>query len=167
MSAVPLREPRRTVRLIVNGEARTIADVPVRKTLADLLREDLHLTGTHLGCEHGVCGTCTVLLNGRTARACLLLAVQVEGAEVVTVEGLAADPALTRLRRAFVAHQALQCGFCTPGILATVVELLSERPRPTREDVREALSGHLCRCTGYLPIIEAVLAVAMERPASM
>ena len=167
MSAVPLREPRRTVRLIVNVEARTIVDVPVRKTLADLLREDLHLTGTHLGCEHGVCGTCTVLLNGRTARACLLLAVQVEGAEVVTVEGLAADPALTRLRRAFVAHQALQCGFCTPGILATVVELLSERPRPTREDVREALSGHLCRCTGYLPIIEAVLAVAMERPASM
>jgi aerobic-type carbon monoxide dehydrogenase small subunit (CoxS/CutS family) len=144
---------------MVNGEPRTVDGVPVRKTLADLLREDLRLTGTHLGCEHGVCGACTVLVNGRTVRACLLLAVQADGAEVVTVEGLAADPAWAPLRRAFVVHQALQCGFCTPGILATVVELLRERSQPDAEEVREALGGHLCRCTGYLPIVEAVMAV--------
>jgi aerobic-type carbon monoxide dehydrogenase small subunit (CoxS/CutS family) len=156
------REVRRTLRLTVNGEPRTVEAVPVRKTLADLLREDLRLTGTHLGCEHGVCGACTVLVNGRTARACLLLAIQADGAEVVTVEGLAADPAWASLRQAFVVHQALQCGFCTPGILATMVELLRERSQPGVDEVRDALAGHLCRCTGYLPIVEAVRAVVRD-----
>lgn len=152
-------EQTSTITLRVNGSDRTVT-VPVRKTLADTLREDLGLTGTHLGCEHGACGACTVLIDGRTARTCLTLAVQAEGAEITTVEGLAQDYRLDGLRAAFVAHQGLQCGFCTPGMLAVAAELLQQGRPLTREEVRVHISGNLCRCTGYLPIIAAILAAA-------
>ena len=149
----------RTVRLHVNGREyeRT---VEVRKTLADLLREDLDLTGTHLGCEHGVCGACTVLLEGAPARACLMLAVQADGAHLLTVEGLADGERLHPLQDAFWAHHGLQCGYCTPGILLTAKAFLDEHPRPTRAEIREMLAGNLCRCTGYQFIVDAVLAAA-------
>ena len=149
----------RTVRLHVNGREyeRT---VEVRKTLADLLREDLDLTGTHLGCEHGVCGACTVLLDGAPARACLMLAVQADGAHLLTVEGLADGERLHPLQDAFWAHHGLQCGYCTPGILLTAKAFLDEHPRPTRAEIREMLAGNLCRCTGYQFIVDAVLAAA-------
>ena len=149
----------RTVRLHVNGREyeRT---VEVRKTLADLLREDLDLTGTHLGCEHGVCGACTVLLEGAPARACLMLAVQADGAHLLTVEGLADGERLHPLQNAFWAHHGLQCGYCTPGILLTAKAFLDEHPRPTRAEIREMLAGNLCRCTGYQFIVDAVLAAA-------
>ena len=149
----------RTVRLHVNGREyeRT---VEVRKTLADLLREDLDLTGTHLGCEHGVCGACTVLLDGAPARACLMLAVQADGARLLTVEGLADGERLHPLQKAFWTHHGLQCGYCTPGILLTAKAFLDEHPRPTRMEIREMLAGNLCRCTGYQFIVDAVLAAA-------
>jgi aerobic-type carbon monoxide dehydrogenase small subunit (CoxS/CutS family) len=148
------------VRLTVNG--RTYAkNVAVRQSLADFLREELHLTGTHLGCEHGVCGACTVLMNGRSVRSCLTLAVQAGGADILTVEGLsAADGTLHPLQEAFHRHFALQCGYCTPGFLITAMELLRENPNPSEREVREALSGNLCRCTGYNAIVDAVLAMA-------
>lgn len=152
-------EETRTICLRVNGTDYTVT-VPVRKTLADTLREDLRLTGTHVACEHGVCGACTVLVNGRSARSCLMLAVQAVGAEIATVEGLASDPQLAPLREAFVSHQALQCGFCTPGMLAVATELLQQGTPLTAEEVRSHLAGNLCRCTGYLPIISAVLGAA-------
>jgi aerobic-type carbon monoxide dehydrogenase small subunit (CoxS/CutS family) len=144
----------------VNGKAHE-KTVAVRLSLADFLRERLHLTGTHLGCEHGVCGACTVLMNGRSVRSCLTLAVQADGADILTVEGLgAADGALHPLQEAFHRNFALQCGYCTPGFLITALEFLRDNPDPSEREVREALSGNLCRCTGYQPIVDAVLAVA-------
>ncbi|MFP6735176.1 MAG: (2Fe-2S)-binding protein [Rhodospirillales bacterium] len=141
----------------VNGEAVEL-EVEPRLSLADCLRDNLHLTGTHLGCEHGVCGACTVIVNGEAVRSCLMLAVQADGENVVTVEGLSDDAALTPLQTAFRKHHALQCGFCTPGIITTAHALLSEEPNADAGRVREVLSGNLCRCTGYIPIVEAVLA---------
>ena len=153
-----LPKPRR-VRLTVNGTAyeRT---VEARLTLADFLREELHLTGTHLGCEHGVCGACTVLFEGRTARSCLMLAVQANGKDVRTVEGLAPTGELNPLQTAFWDKHGLQCGYCTPGVLMTLTELLAANTAPTEGEVREALSGHLCRCTGYHNIVAAALEAA-------
>ena len=143
-------------RFTVNGKAVEVG-VPARMTLADCLRHELRLTGTHLGCEHGVCGACTVIVNGDAVRSCLMLAVQAEGAEVVTVEGLSNDAALTPLQASFRKHGALQCGFCTPGMITTAHALLSEEPDADADRVRDVLSGNLCRCTGYVPIVEAVL----------
>ena len=144
-----------TVRLTVNGRAIERV-VPARRSLADFLREDLGLTGTHVGCEHGVCGACTVLVDGRTARACLMLAAQCDGARVTTIEGLTPPESLSPLQATFRECHALQCGFCTPGMIVTAHELLAENPRPTREEIREALSGNLCMCTGYVNIVTAV-----------
>tara|TARA_B100001179_G_C18401748_1_gene322006 strand:- start:126 stop:596 length:471 start_codon:yes stop_codon:yes gene_type:complete len=140
----------------VNGKkfART---VEVRLTLADFLREDLDLTGTHLGCEHGVCGACTILINGQAVRSCLMLAVQANGSEITTVEGLSADGELNSLQSAFQENHALQCGFCTPGMLITATAFLRDNPHPTEEQAREAISGNICRCTGYSSIVKAVL----------
>jgi len=140
----------------VNGKkfART---VEVRLTLADFLREDLDLTGTHLGCEHGVCGACTILVNGQAVRSCLMLAVQANGSEITTVEGLSADGELNSLQSAFQENHALQCGFCTPGMLITATAFLRDNPHPTEEQAREAISGNICRCTGYSSIVKAVL----------
>jgi carbon-monoxide dehydrogenase small subunit len=150
----------RAISVTVNG-ARREAEVPVRLTLADFLRHTLELTGTHLGCEHGVCGACTVLLDDRAVRSCLLLAVQANGREVTTVEGLAPKAGgLHPLQEAFRDHHGLQCGFCTPGMLTTLVEFLRENPDPTPAEVRIAISGNLCRCTGYQGIVDAVLAAA-------
>jgi carbon-monoxide dehydrogenase small subunit len=149
------------IALTVNG-APVRAAVEPRQSLADFLREGLALTGTHLGCEHGACGACTVLLDGAAVRSCLMFAVQADGGEVVTVEGLARGEALSPLQRAFRAHHALQCGFCTPGFLVAATALLDENPDPTPDEVRAALSGHVCRCTGYVGIVEAVLAAAKE-----
>lgn len=149
-----MTEPVRTVTLSVNGVRRTLT-VPVRKTLVDVLREDLGLTGTHIGCEHGVCGACTVLLDGEPVRSCLLLAVQAEGHEVTTVEALGTPDRLHPLQQAFWECHALQCGFCTPGFLMTLVAFLRENPNPTREEIREAIAGNLCRCTGYQHIVDA------------
>jgi len=148
-----------TVRLTVNGVAREGRCVP-RKLLVDFLREDLALTGTHVGCEHGICGACTILVNGEAARSCLMLAVQADGAEITTVEGLMSDGALHPLQEAFREHHGLQCGFCTPGMLLTALDLLRTHPDPTEEQVREGLSAVLCRCTGYHGIIKAVQAAA-------
>ncbi len=140
----------------VNGSAIEV-DVEPRMSLADCLRHELHLTGTHLACEHGVCGACTVLVDGEAVRSCLMLAVQADGRKVVTVEGLSSDEALSPLQAAFRRHNALQCGFCTPGMITTAHALLTEEPDCDADRVREVLSGNLCRCTGYIPIIEAVL----------
>jgi aerobic-type carbon monoxide dehydrogenase small subunit (CoxS/CutS family) len=150
----------RAIALAVNG-ARVERTVETRLSLADFLRSELGLTGTHIGCEHGVCGACTVLLDGASVRSCLLLAVQAAGRRVTTVEGLAGpDGALSPLQQAFWEHNALQCGFCTPGMLASLTELLAMNPRPDERDVREAISGNLCRCTGYQAIVAATLAAA-------
>ena len=149
----------RAISVTVNGMRRE-AEVPVRLTLADFLRQRLELTGTHLGCEHGVCGACTVLLDGRAVRSCLLLAVQANGREVTTVEGIAPAGGLHPLQEALRDHHGLQCGFCTPGMLTTLVEFLRENPDPTAEDVRVAISGNLCRCTGYQGIVDAALDAA-------
>jgi aerobic-type carbon monoxide dehydrogenase small subunit (CoxS/CutS family) len=132
------------------------ADVEPRTTLADCIRNDFGQTGTHLACEHGVCGACTVLVNGEAVRSCLMLAAQVQGEQVVTVEGLSGDE-LTPLQAAFRKHHALQCGFCTPGFITTAHALLSHEPKADEERIREVLSGNLCRCSGYIPIVEAVL----------
>ena len=148
------------IALEVNGD-EVRGRVEPRTTLADFLREDAGLTGTHLGCEHGVCGACTVLLDGRSVRSCLVLAVQASGHAVRTVEGLADDDAaLHPLQDAFSRLHGLQCGFCTPGFLMAAVEFLAEHPDPDERDVREALSGNLCRCTGYVNIVKAVLDAA-------
>jgi aerobic-type carbon monoxide dehydrogenase small subunit (CoxS/CutS family) len=140
----------------VNGKAVEV-DVEPRTHLADCLREVLRLTGTHLGCEHGVCGACTVIVDGAAVRSCLMLAVQAECSSVVTVEGLSNDEALTPLQTAFRKHHALQCGFCTPGMLTTAHALLTDEPDADADRIREVLSGNLCRCTGYIGIVEAVL----------
>jgi aerobic-type carbon monoxide dehydrogenase small subunit (CoxS/CutS family) len=150
------------IAVTVNGR-RYERTVPVRLSLADFLRDHLHLTGTHLGCEHGVCGACTIRLNGRTARSCLLLAVQADGAEVVTIEGLrSAEGVRHPMQDAFHEHFALQCGYCTPGMLMTAIELLQDHPNPNEHEIREALSGNLCRCSGYQAIVKAVQAAAAK-----
>ena len=146
------------INLTVNGQSRT-AEVEPRKTLADVLREDLDLTGTHLGCEHGVCGACTVLFDGEPVRSCLLLGVQARDHEITTIEGLAdSSGALNHLQEALRDSHAFQCGFCTPGFVMQITALLQENPAPTEAEVRAALSGNLCRCTGYETIINGVLA---------
>jgi carbon-monoxide dehydrogenase small subunit len=149
----------RTITVNINGQA--VSDpVEDRVSLADYLRHQRNLTGTHLGCEHGVCGACTVLVDGCSARACLMLAAQADGREVCTVESLATGGTLHPLQQAFRDHHGLQCGFCTSGILMTLVELLKENPDPDEAEVRAALSGNLCRCTGYQNIVAAALAAA-------
>ena len=140
----------------VNGAAVSVEVTP-RMTLADCLRHELHLTGTHIGCEHGVCGACTVIVNDDAVRGCLMLAVQAQGARVTTVEGLSLAEGLTPLQQAFKHHHALQCGFCTPGMLTTLHALLSDEPEASEERIRDVISGNICRCTGYVPIIEAAL----------
>ncbi|MFL6190033.1 MAG: (2Fe-2S)-binding protein [Actinomycetes bacterium] len=150
----------RRVSMSVNGRSIE-AEIEPRRLLADFLREDAHLYGTHLGCEHGVCGACTILLDGEPVRSCLLLAVQADGAELTTVEGLAGDDGLHPLQEAFSEHHALQCGFCTPGFLLTSLYLIREHPDLDDDDeIREALSGNLCRCTGYQNIVASVLRAA-------
>jgi carbon-monoxide dehydrogenase small subunit len=144
-----------TTKFEVNGKPVEV-NVEPRMTLADCLRQVLRLTGTHLGCEHGVCGACTVIVDGAAVRSCLMLAVQAEGAKVVTVEGLSNDDDLTPLQKSFRKHHALQCGFCTPGMITTAHVLLSEEPDCDADRVREVLSGNLCRCTGYAKIFDAV-----------
>jgi aerobic-type carbon monoxide dehydrogenase small subunit (CoxS/CutS family) len=149
------------VSMVVNGRAREGLTV-ARRTLADFLREDLNLTGTHLGCEHGVCGTCTVLVNGEPVRSCLMFAVQADGAEVVTIEGLEIDGELAPLQEAMRASHSFQCGFCTPGFLMTVHALLREGAEMTENEWREELAGNLCRCTGYQSILEGVQLAAQQ-----
>jgi aerobic carbon-monoxide dehydrogenase small subunit len=150
------------VRMKVNGVAYERAVEP-RLLLADFLRETLGLTGTHVGCEHGICGACTVLVNGHSMRACLLFAVQLDGAEIDTVEGLGAVDKLHPLQESFREHHALQCGFCTPGMLMTGVDLLRKRPLATDDEIRDGLSGNLCRCTGYEHIVAAIRAAVRDR----
>lgn len=143
------------VELTVNRKAREF-DVEARKTLADALREDLGLTGTHLGCEHGVCGACTVLFNGQAVRSCLMLAVQARNAEILTVEGLERDGELHPVQQAFRESHSFQCGFCTPGFVISTVAFLAESASPSEQEIREALSGNICRCTGYQSIVDGV-----------
>ena len=152
---------RHAIELQVNGEARE-GLVDARRTLADFLRDDLGLTGTHLGCEHGACGACTVRVNGTTVRACLMFAVQADGCRVSTIEGLADRGRLHPIQQAFAEGHGLQCGFCTPGFLMSTAELLEENPDPSPEEIREALSGNICRCTGYQGIIRAVQSAARK-----
>ena len=148
-----------TVRLTINGQPREGRCEP-RKLLVDFIREDLGLTGTHVGCEHGICGACTILLDGEAARSCIMLAVQADGAALTTVEGLACDGRLHPLQQAFHEHHGLQCGFCTPGMLLAALDFLRVHPDPTEAEIREGLAAVLCRCTGYQGIIEAVKAAA-------
>ena len=151
------------IELTVNGREFT-GRVEPRLTLADFLRGELNLTGTHLGCEHGVCGACTILVDGEAVRSCLLLAVQADGAELMTVEGLAQGQQLHPLQQAFQDNHALQCGFCTPGFLMTAYAFLQENPHPTEEEVRRGISGNICRCTGYAPIIQAIVQTGGPSP---
>jgi aerobic carbon-monoxide dehydrogenase small subunit len=153
------RDEQVPVRLTVNGQPRRGQCEP-RKLLVDFIREDLGLTGTHVGCEHGVCGACTILFDGEAARSCIMLAVQADGAAITTVEGLAGDGPLHPLQQAFHEHHALQCGFCTPGMLLAALDFLRVHPEPTEAEIREGLSAVLCRCTGYQGIVEAVKAAA-------
>jgi len=154
-----------SISVTVNGSPRQ-ATVPVRKLLSDVLREDLVLTGTHVGCEHGVCGACTVLLDGDAVRSCLMFAVQADGHEITTVEGLApADGTLSTVQEAFRDNHGLQCGFCTPGFVVSVTAFLRDNPSPTDDEIREGLSGNLCRCTGYQGIVNAVRQAAGRTPA--
>lgn len=157
----------RTITVTVNGLPHR-REVRVRTLLADFLRHELELTGTHVGCEHGVCGACTVLVDGVSARSCLMLAVQADGAAITTVEGLSdGDDELHPLQEAFRAHHGLQCGFCTPGMLTTLAELLADNPNPTEDEVRIAISGNLCRCTGYDTIVKAALDAAARLRGSV
>jgi len=150
---------RQTIRCRINGQ-EIEREVEVRELLADFIREDLGLTATHVGCEHGVCGACTVNLNGESVRSCLLFAVQVDGEDLLTVEGLAKDGRMHPLQQSFWDHHALQCGFCTSGFLMSAYDLLQKNPHPSEEEVRQGLSGNLCRCTGYASIVKAVMATA-------
>jgi len=154
------------IRLMVNGEA-VAETIEPRTTLVDFLRETLGLTGSHVGCEHGVCGACTVLLNGTVVRGCLTLAVQCEGANVETIEGVSDSGAIADLQDAFRRRNALQCGFCTPGMLLTAQELLARDATPSRDTIREHLAGNYCRCTGYQAIVDAVESVAQERASNL
>jgi carbon-monoxide dehydrogenase small subunit len=156
----PVADEKRSIAVTVNG-ARHEQPVGVRLTLSDFLRHQLGLTGTHVGCEHGVCGACTVLFDGRSVRSCMMLAVQADGHEILTVEGIAPGPdTLHPLQAAFREHHGLQCGFCTPGMLTTLLEFLRDNPDPSDADVRVAISGNLCRCTGYNSIVAATLDAA-------
>jgi aerobic carbon-monoxide dehydrogenase small subunit len=147
------------ITLKVNGSERAAAVEP-RRSLVDFLRYDLGLVGTHVGCEHGVCGACTIMLDGRTVRSCLLFAAQADGSEIITIEGIGTDEALHPLQLAFQQHHALQCGFCTPGMILAALELLRDNADPSEEEIRVGLSGNLCMCTGYVNIVRAVLAAA-------
>lgn len=151
----------RSVEITVNGLTYN-KQVEPRRLLSDFLREDLDLRGTHVGCEHGICGACTVLMNGHTVRSCLMFAVQANGAEITTIEGLAKNGELHPLQEAFWENHGLQCGFCTPGFLLSACELLERNPDPTEEEVRVGLSGNMCRCTGYQGIVDSVLAAAAK-----
>ena len=156
---------KREVRLTVNGVAYE-ASVEPRMTLVDMLRGELGLTGTHVGCEHGVCGACTVLMDGRAVRSCIMLAVQADGAEFMTVEGLASEAGeLHPIQQAFIEERGLQCGFCTPGFMMTIHELLQETPDPTEEEIKDALGGAICRCTGYESILKSVRSAAKKLQA--
>jgi aerobic-type carbon monoxide dehydrogenase small subunit (CoxS/CutS family) len=157
--------PMHRVALTVNGRPVTFEAEP-RLSLADALRQVLGLTGTHLGCEHGACGACTVLLEGEAVRGCLLLAVQAEGLEVTTIEGVSPAEGLTPIQQAMHRHHALQCGFCTPGMVLALTALFARTPCPGEAEIREAISGNLCRCTGYQPIIAAALDVAAANRAN-
>jgi carbon-monoxide dehydrogenase small subunit len=148
-----------SITVKVNGSDRAAAVEP-RRSLVDFLRQDLGLVGTHVGCEHGVCGACTVMLDGRTVRSCLLFAAQADGSEVTTIEGIGTDEALHPLQMAFQQHHALQCGFCTPGMILAALELLRDNADPSDEEIRVGLSGNLCMCTGYVNIVRAVRAAA-------
>jgi aerobic-type carbon monoxide dehydrogenase small subunit (CoxS/CutS family) len=156
---------KRQISVTVNGRPYT-ADVEPRTLLVDFLRDDLGLKGTHIGCEHGVCGTCTVLRDGASIRSCITFAVQADGAEISTVEGLAPGPELHPLQEAFWAKQGLQCGYCTPGMLMRASEIIASNPDPSPEQVREGIASNLCRCTGYQFIVEAVLAAAERMRAA-
>jgi aerobic carbon-monoxide dehydrogenase small subunit len=147
----------RAIAVEINGE-RYAQEVPARRLLVHFIRDDLGLTGTHIGCDTGNCGACTVNLDGEPVKSCMLLAVQADGARITTVEGLAPDGELTPLQRSFNEHHALQCGYCTPGMLMSATALLDRNPRPTEDEVRYALQGNICRCTGYVNIVEAVVA---------
>ena len=151
------------ISVTVNGTTHDIADVEPRLLLSDFLRDTLGLTGTHVGCEHGVCGACTVLMNGDSVRSCLTLAVQANGAKITTVDGLGTPEALNMLQAQFREHHGLQCGFCTPGMLMTGEDLLRKYPLATDEEIREGLSGNLCRCTGYQNIVAAIRSAAAMR----
>jgi 2-furoyl-CoA dehydrogenase 2Fe-2S iron sulfur subunit len=154
-------DERRRIALTVNGRRRS-GEAEPRMLLTDFLRHELQVHGVHVGCEHGVCGACTILRDGRAVRSCTQYAVQAEGAEIATVEGLAENGALNALQRAFTRHHALQCGFCTPGILMSATHFLRQNPRPSEAEVRDMLSGHICRCTGYAAIVAAILDAARE-----
>jgi carbon-monoxide dehydrogenase small subunit len=154
------------VELVVNGQARR-ATAEARKTLADFLRDDLRLTGTHVGCEQGVCGACTVLVDGEPVRSCLMFAVQARGRQVRTIEGVAIEGAMSPLQEALWESHSFQCGFCTPGFVMQITALLEENPHPDEEEIREALSGNICRCTGYQSIVSGVQrASGQEMPAA-
>ncbi len=155
----------RSVEITVNGLTYN-RQVEPRRLLSDFLREDLDLRGTHVGCEHGICGACTVLMNGHTVRSCLMFAVQANGAEITTIEGLARNGELHPLQEGFWENHGLQCGFCTPGFLLSACELLERNPDPTEEEVRVGLSGNMCRCTGYQGIVDSVLAAAEKMKAN-
>jgi carbon-monoxide dehydrogenase small subunit len=157
-----MSEDTAQITLTVNGEAVT-RTVPVRQHLVDFLRTDLGLTGSHLGCEHGVCGACSVRVDGRVVRGCLMLAVQADGAEVVTIEGLTDTGEIADLQAAFVSRNALQCGFCTPGMLMTAADLLAEKQPKSRDDIRTFLSGNYCRCTGFQAIVDAIETTLAKR----
>ncbi len=156
---------RHTVSLTVNGKSASGAAEP-RTLLTDFIRHELKLFGTHVGCEHGVCGACTVIVDGRAVRSCTQLAVECEGAAIATVEGLAPDGVLNALQLAFKRHHALQCGFCTAGILMSATQFLADNPAPSEDAVKDMLSGHICRCTGYYPIVAAILDAAGEMRAA-
>jgi carbon-monoxide dehydrogenase small subunit len=148
-----------TISVQINGETYE-REVEARKLLVHFIRDDLDLTGTHVGCDTGNCGACTILLDGRTVKSCMLLAAQADGATITTVEGLAPDGELTALQRAFSEHHALQCGYCTPGILLSAIHLLEQNPSPSEEEVRKGIQGNICRCTGYVNIVRAIRAVS-------
>ena len=157
-------QEHRSVKITVNGQTYS-KQVEPRRLLSDFLREDLDLRGPHVGCEHGICGACTVLMNGHTVRSCLMFAVQANGAQITTIEGLAKNGELHPLQEGFWENHGLQCGFCTPGFLMSACELLERNPDPTEQEVREGLSGNMCRCTGYQGIVESVLAAASKMKA--
>ncbi len=159
MSGPSFDEPEVTIELTVNG-ATVTRRVSTRRHLSDFLRDDLGLTGTHIGCEHGVCGACTVRYDGEIARSCLILAAQTDGSTVETVEGLSDSGEIEALQQAFLARNALQCGFCTPGMLVTAADLLRSVPKPSRDEVRDAISANYCRCTGYHAIVDAIMAAS-------
>ncbi len=158
-TAVKQKRQLRTISMTINGVEYEGACEP-RKLLVDFIREDLGLTGTHVGCEHGVCGACTIFMNGQTVRSCLMFAVQADGQSLVTVEGLAKEGKLHPLQEAFWEHHGLQCGFCTPGMLMGALDFLSTNPDPTEDEIRVGISGNLCRCTGYHNIVKAIKAAA-------